>query len=69
MFMWGSSSDDKMGILTKQTTVDQPIYAEWRVEKTGFYTETGKPAVRNQLHYIDPIKEPAGKVGKLPILN
>jgi len=47
MFMWGSANYHKMGINRKVTTIDSPIFAEWKVEKVGFYTETGKGAMRH----------------------
>ena len=53
MFFWGSANYHKMGIDKKLTTVDSPIFAEWKIEKTGFYTETGKGAMRHQLQFID----------------
>lgn len=46
MYVWGSAADHKLGIGKNISTVDEPMYAEWKAEKTGFYTETGKPAVR-----------------------
>lgn len=43
-----------MGIDRKVQTIDAPLYAEWWVEKVGFYTETGKGAVRHLLHFLEP---------------
>lgn len=54
MFFWGSANYHKMGIDKKVTTVDSPLFAEWKIEKTGFYTETGKGAMRHQLSFIEP---------------
>mmetsp|Transcript_36940 Transcript_36940/g.48583 ORF Transcript_36940/g.48583 Transcript_36940/m.48583 type:complete len:116 (-) Transcript_36940:2178-2525(-) len=54
MFFWGSANYDKMGIERKVTTVDVPLHAEWKVEKTGFYTETNQAAMRLQLQFIEP---------------
>ena len=57
MYVWGSSADYKLGIGKTVSTVDEPLYVEWKAEKAGFYTETGKPAVRYQLTYIDQTKK------------
>lgn len=54
MFMWGSATYHKMGLGKMLDTIDQPVQAEWTMEKAGFYTETGKPAMRNQLVWLDP---------------
>ena len=56
MYVWGSASDHKLGIGKNINTQDDPIFCEWKVEKAGFYTETGKPAVRYQLSYIEQTK-------------
>lgn len=47
MFIWGSAADGKLGLgKDAHGTVNEPLYADWHIEKTGFYTETGQPAVR-----------------------
>ena len=56
MYMWGSASDHKLGLGKNINTQDEPLLAEWKADKTGFYTETGKPAVRYQLSFIDQAK-------------
>ena len=56
MFFWGSANYHKMGFDRNVTTVDQPLHAEWYIEKTGFYTETGAGAMRHQLRFIEPMK-------------
>ena len=56
MFFWGSANYHKMGLDRKVTTVDQPLLAEWKVEKTGFYTEAGVGAMRHELQFIEPTK-------------
>ena len=54
MYIWGSATDHKLGLGKVLTSVDEPLLAMWTTEKVGFYTESGKPAVRYQLHYLDP---------------
>ena len=53
MYIWGSASDHKLGLGKVLSSVDEPLRAMWTAEKVGFYTESGKPAVRHQLHFVD----------------
>ena len=54
MFMWGSAAYYKMGMGKTIGTVDQPTQSEWKIEKTGFYTETGSAAMRYSLSWLEP---------------
>ena len=49
MYVWGSATDYKLGNGKNINTQDEPLYAEWKADKTGFTCESGKPAVRYQL--------------------
>ena len=53
MYVWGSASEHKLGIGKNINTVDEPLYTEWKADKNGFFSESGKPAVRYQLQYVD----------------
>ena len=46
MFIWGSATEYKLGNNKAVHSVDDPLYAEFAIEKTGYYTQTGQPAVR-----------------------
>ena len=53
LFVWGSGQDHKLGLGKACNTQDTPVYTEWKLEKTGFYNELGKAAMRYQLLFID----------------
>ena len=53
MYIWGSATDHKLGLGKVLSSVDEPLLARWTAEKVGFYTESGKPAVRYQLHFAE----------------
>ena len=53
MYVWGSASDHKLGIGKNINTLDEPLYTEWKVDKSQFFTESGRPAVRHHLQFVD----------------
>ena len=68
MYVWGSASENKLGIGKNINTQDEPLYTEWKVDKSQFFSESGKPAVRHHLQFVD--KNMKGKFPKgTQILN
>lgn len=59
MYVWGSATDNKLGIDKKGinlSTVDEPFLTDFRAKKVSFKTEIGTSAIRYQLQHYDKNK-------------